>query len=428
MSIGLFSAQGLETLQSFSISLGIGLLMGLERESKQDSSAGLRTFALIALFGSVSGMLGQTLDAPWVNVVGILIVAMVMIAAYMKDEDPGATTVIAAVLCCAYGSLVWLGHKGTAGMLGVVTTTLLYFKAELRDISQRITRKDIVSILQFGALSLIVLPILPNVDMGPFKAINPYQTWWMVVLISGLSLAGYVALRLFGQSHGAPILGILGGMASSTATTMVFSKRVAATPGLARLAVVVILMANLVVLVRLAIYAGALEQRLLPHLIPPLAIGFILGLAMVLFAWRRLGHAASTDTSENPNIEVHNPAEIKAALFFGGLYAFILVLSAGLQDFAGAAGLFALSFVSGLTDVDAITLSSIRLFGLGKIEAAAAATSILIAALANFGFKLGLVWFIGGRKLFQPVSIGFLLTAVGIVTGMILGPTTLFTP
>lgn len=419
MGIQIISVQGFDFLQAFSISLGIGLLMGLERERMPDSPAGLRTFALIALFGSVCGLLAQSLQAPWITVLGILIVGAVMIAAYVKDEDPGATTTIAAVLCCAYGSLVWLGHKTTAGMLGVVTTTLLYFKAELRLISEKLTRKDIVSVLQFGALTLVVLPILPNTDMGPYKAFNPYQTWWMVVLISGLSLAGYAALRLFGQAHGAPILGIMGGMASSTATTMVFSKRVATNAELTRLAGVVILMANLVVLVRLALYAGALEHQLLPYLIPPLALGFVFGLVMVLFAWRTLG---ITDAGSKPDIEVGNPAEIKAALLFGALYGIILLLTSALQDIAGTAGLFVISFVSGLTDVDAITLSSIRLFAIGKIGADAAATSILVAALANLAFKLGLVWFIGGRALFRPVAAGFALIALGTVAGIALGP------
>ena len=412
------SAQGFTYLQAFSVSLGIGLLMGLERERMPDSPAGLRTFALIALFGSVCGLLAQSLQAPWITVLGILIVGAVMIAAYVKDEEPGATTTIAAILCCAYGSLVWLGHMTTAGMLGVVTTALLYFKAELRSISEKLTRKDIVSVLQFGALTLVVLPILPNTDMGPYKAFNPYQTWWMVVLISGLSLAGYAALRLFGQSHGAPILGIMGGMASSTATTMVFSKRVATNEKLTRMAGVVILMANLVVLVRLALYAGALERKLLPFLIPPLALGFLLGLVMVLYAWKTLG---SEDSGDKPDIEVSNPAEIKTAVLFGAMYGFVLLVTAALQDVAGTAGLFVVAFVSGLTDVDAITLSSIRLFGIGKITADAAATSILVAALANLAFKLGLVWFIGGRALFRPVAIGFSLIAAGMFVGIAVG-------
>jgi uncharacterized membrane protein (DUF4010 family) len=419
MTSQFISAQGFTYLQAFSVSLGIGLLMGLERERMPDSPAGLRTFALIALFGSVCGLLAQSLQAPWISVIGILIVGAVMIAAYVKDEEPGATTTIAAILCCSYGTLVWLGHMTTAGMLGVVTTALLYFKAELRTISEKLTRKDIVSVLQFGALTLVVLPILPNTDMGPYKAFNPYQTWWMVVLISGLSLAGYAALRLFGQAHGAPILGIMGGMASSTATTMVFSKRVATNANLTRMAGVVILMANLVVLVRLSLYAGALERKLLPYLIPPLALGFLLGLVMMFYAWKTLG---SSDADDKPEIEVSNPAEIKTAVFFGALYGFILLVTSALQDVAGTAGLFVIAFVSGLTDVDAITLSSIRLFGIGKINADAAATSILVAALANLGFKLGLVWFIGGRALFRPVAIGFGLIAAGILAGIALGP------
>jgi uncharacterized membrane protein (DUF4010 family) len=200
---------------------------------------------------------------------------------------------------------------------------------------------------------------------------------------------------------------------------MVFSRRVATNAELTRLAGVVILMANLVVLVRLALYAGALERKLLPYLIPPLALGFLLGLVMVLYAWRTLG-AGSAESK--PDIEVGNPAEIKAALLFGGLYGIVLLVTAALQDVAGTAGLFVVAFVSGLTDVDAITLSSIRLFGIGKVGADAAATAILVAALANLAFKLGLVWFIGGRALFRPVAVGFGLIAAGTVAGIALGP------
>lgn len=418
----LLGEKGFEYLQAFSISLGIGLLMGLERERTPNSPAGLRTFALIALFGSVCALIAQTVDTPWLTIAGIALVGAVMIAAYVKDDDPGATTVIAAMLCASYGALVWLGHGTLAGMLGVVTTALLYFKAELKMISEKVTRKDLVSVLQFLALTLVVLPILPNRDMGPYGAFNPYQTWWMVVLISGLSLAGYVALRIFGQHHGAPILGIMGGMASSTATTMVFSRRVAADADITRMAAVVILMANLTVLIRLGLYAGALEHRLLPLLLPPLALGFIFGIVLALFAWRGLG--APTD-GNRPDIEVGNPAEIKAALLFGGVYAIVLLITAALQDVAGSSGLFVVAFVSGLTDVDAITLSSIRLFGIGKIDANDAALAILIAALANLAFKLGLVWFIAGRALLRPVAAGFALIAGGMIGGLMLQPTAL---
>ena len=414
MHEALVSDAGLEVLKVFAISLGIGLLMGLERERNPSARAGLRTFGLVALFGSVAAALSDKTHSPWMLAAGLLVIGAMMIAAYLSHPDktdPGTTTIIAVLLCYGFGAMVWYGYRTFAVMLAIVTTVLLYFKAELRTLSQKLTRRDLISMLQFGVLSLVILPILPNKDVGPYQALNPAQIWWMVVLISGVSLAGYAALRIIGQHHGAPILGVLGGLASSTATTLVFSRHARESQLVIRLATVVILMANLIVLVRLALY-GLLQPALLPVLAPPLAAGFALGVGMVLYAWRGL-HAEKN----LPHLELSNPAEIKTALAFGVAYGVVLVVSAALSDYAGSKGLYAVALVSGLTDVDAITLSSLRLFGLQKLSASEATTAILLAMLANLAFKLGIVATVGGALLTRKVAAGFVLIAIGVVAG-----------
>ena len=415
MRDALLTEVGLEFLQVFSLSLGIGLLMGLERERNPAARAGLRTFGLVALLGTVAALLGEKTGSPWLLAVGLLLVGVMTIAAYVTHpdpQDPGTTTVVAVLLCFVYGAMVWYGFRTYAVMLAIVTTMLLYFKAELRLFSQKLTRKDLISILQFGVLSLVILPILPNADMGPYDALNPAQIWWMVVLISGVSLAGYAALRIVGQHHGAPILGILGGLASSTATTLVFSRHAASGAHLLRLATVVILLANLVVLVRLAIYGAVLQPGLLPILLPPLAVGLVLGAGFIVAVWRGL-----QSRDDLPELELSNPAEIRTALSFGAVYGLVLIVSAALSDYAGSKGLYLVAVVSGLTDVDAITLSSLRLYGLEKLSANQAVTAILIATLSNLVFKLGIVATVGGALLTRRVGAGFGLIATGLIAG-----------
>ncbi|HEX6827492.1 MAG TPA: MgtC/SapB family protein, partial [Burkholderiales bacterium] len=228
MDLQLTQGQGIEHLPAFLTSLAIGLLIGLERERNPAARAGLRTFALVALLGTVAGLLSDKLTSPWPLAAGMLIVGLMTVAAYSRERDappdPGTTTVVAIVLCYGLGAMIWYGYATLAVMLAITATILLYFKAELHGWSRNLTRRDLVSVLQFAVLSFIVLPILPNRDYGPYQAINPHQVWLMVVLISGVSLAGYVALRLVGQRYGAPLLGLLGGLVSSTATTIVYSR------------------------------------------------------------------------------------------------------------------------------------------------------------------------------------------------------------
>ena len=283
----------LELIEAFLLSLGIGLLMGLERERNPTSRAGLRTFGLATLLGTVCGLLATRTGSPWLLAGGLVVIGMMMIAAYHRQpdaNDPGTTSVVALLLAFCFGAMVWYGYRTSAVMLAILSTILLYFKAELQSISKALTRRDITSVLQFCVLSLVVLPILPNRNFGPYDTLNPYQVWWMVVLISGVSLAGYAALRIVGQRHGALLLGILGGLASSTATTLVYSRHASESEKLQPLSLVVILTANLVVLFRLAIVTAILQPAILQHLLPVLGSGALAGLVFVAFDWLHYRH------------------------------------------------------------------------------------------------------------------------------------------
>lgn len=419
MVTSFLQGNGIEALPQFGTSLAIGLLIGLERERNPSAKAGLRTFALVALFGTLAAMLSGKTDSPWLLVAGLCIVGAMIIAAYFnspgEEHDPGTTTVAALLLCYALGALVWYEYAKLAIMLAITTTTLLYYKPELRGMTQRLTRRDLVSILQFLVLTFIVLPILPNQNYGPYGAFNPYQAWMMVVLISGLSLAGYVALHWADHRYGAPLLGFLGGLVSSTATTLVYARHGRNNESMLHLSAAVILIASQVVLLRLLVISALISPAVLTSLLLPMGTGLVFGVTVTLLGWKKL-----SSTTDLPRPTSTNPTEITAALSFALVYVVVLLGAAWLSDIAGNKGLYTVAAISGLTDVDAITLSSLRLFELDKLTANHAATAIVIAFLTNMLLKFGLVFFIGGRSLAKHVLTGFAAMCAGVALGMLL--------
>jgi len=406
-------------LQAFATSLGIGLLIGLERERQPDIKAGVRTFALVCLLGCLAALLTQTTGNSWILAAGFISVAAMMITALATDPlengDPGTTSIVALLVCYALGAIVWYGHTSLAVMLGIITTVLLYFKHQLHDMTQRLTSTDILSMLQFGVLSLVILPLLPNQDFGPYLALNPHHIWWMVVLISGVSLAGYPALRLVGTRHGAILLGIFGGLVSSTATTIIFSRHARQKTALVPVAGVIVLLASLVVMVRIGFVAALIAPPLIAPLARVLGSGLLLGLLAALWVWQQ--HRNGNEVLPMP--EINNPTEIKTALTFGTLYALILVLSAWLKDIAGNQGLYLLALISGLTDVDAITLSALRLFGAAQLSTDQAVTTITLALLSNLVFKSGLIVVLGGSALARRTLFGMLAVAIGLIISLL---------
>ena len=409
---------GIDSLPKFLTSLTIGLLIGLERERNPSAKAGLRTFALVSLFGTLIALLADKSGSPWLLIAGLLAVAGMIIAAYLnspaENHDPGTTTVAALLICYALGVLVWYDLSKLAVMLAIATTVLLYFKPELQGMTQRLSRRDLVSILQFAVLSFVILPILPNQNFGPYDAFNPHHAWMMVVLISGLSLAGYVALRIVGQRYGAPLLGFLGGLVSSTATTLLYARHSKLNEGMLRLSAVVILIASQVVLIRLAVVSGIVSPGILKQLIPVMGLGLLFGLVATAFHWKRLQNAGDL-----PLPQTANPTELHAALGFGLLFVVVLLCSAWLSDVAGSGGLYLVAIASGLTDVDAITLSSLRLFQMDKLSSEQAVISIAIAFISNMAFKFGLAVSIGGMALAKHIAAGFVAITTGVALGLL---------
>jgi len=241
--------------------LAIGLLLGLQREKTPSAKAGLRTFGLVGLFGTVAALVADALGNAWIVATGLALVGLMIVAAYHRTEEPeadsGTTTVIAVLLCYGLGVMVWHDRSQLAVSVAIVATLLLHFKTELHGLSARLSRQDVASILQFAVLTFIILPLLPDRGIGPYRVLNPHHVWLMVVLVSGVSLIGYLALRLAGTQRSLLLVGAFGGLVSSTATTLVYAREAHARPAMLPIGGAIIVIANLVVLVRLAVMSAA---------------------------------------------------------------------------------------------------------------------------------------------------------------------------
>lgn len=395
------------------IAAGLGLLVGLQKERADSPLAGLRTFALVCLAGAVAAVLGAV-TTQWVVVGGLLAIAAMMFAGNMiimhgqGGDDPGQTTEVAVVLTYLIGVLVVAGPREVAIVLGASTAMLLHLREELHTWVDRLSDRDVRAIMQFVVISLVILPVLPDQTYGPYDVINPRQVWWMVVLIVGLNLAGYAAFRIFGARAGTALAGILGGIISSTATTISYARQTKANHGRDSVAAIIVWIASGVVFVRVMLEIGAVAPDFLPTAAGPLSIMLALFLALAAVRWR-----SGADPGESP-LEPGNPSELKPAILFGALYAAVLLVLAAAEDWLGDAGLYVAAFLSGLTDVDAITLSTSRLVATEGLDPSTGWRVILVGALSNLVFKLGMAAALGSRSFARQLGS---LVVVALVVG-----------
>jgi uncharacterized membrane protein (DUF4010 family) len=399
-------------LQQLGVSLALGLLVGLERERAESSIAGIRTFPLISVFGTVCAQIGYVAGG-WIVAAGLVSLAATLIfanIAKMKsgDPDPGITTEVAALLLFGLGALIVYGTMQAAVVMGGAMAVLLHLKDSLHRFSGRVGDRDMRAMMQFVVLSLVILPVLPNKGFGPYEVWNPFKIWLMVVLIVGISLGGYVAYKLFGAKAGALLGGAIGGLISSTATTVSFARRSASSEAAVPLAALVIMIAACISFARVVAEIGVVAPGNFLKIAPPLIVMFVVtcGISAGLYFVVRKQQAKLP--------EQKNPAELKSALVFGGMYAFVLLAVAFGEKRFGDAGLYIVAIISGLTDMDAITLSAAQMTNSG-LSPTTAWKTILLASMANFLFKFGIVASLGHAKLKWRVAAAFgaALTASG---------------
>jgi uncharacterized membrane protein (DUF4010 family) len=396
--------------QEFAIALGLGLLVGVQRERAASAVAGVRTFALVTWLGSVVALLSESAGG-WLVGAGLVGVAALALVGHLAKSrragsDAGITTEVAVLLMYLVGALVVLGDPLVAVVLTGGISLLLHWKDPLHAFARRIGEEDFSAMMRFVLIALVVLPVLPDRPMGPYGVLNPFHVWLMVVLIFGIGLSGYVAYKLAGPRFGPLLGGVFGGLVSSTATAASFARRAKAEPGQAALCAVVIAIASAVVFARVLLEVAAVAPSLLSALALPL--GIVGGAALLA----GLALARGLRDSNGAAPELGNPAELAPALVFAVLYAAALVAFAFVRERFGEPGVYGVAFLGGLTDVDAITLSTARLSLDGRIAPEIAWRAILLAALANLLFKAVVVAALGPAALLRRVGLTFMAPLV----------------
>ena len=406
------------------ISLGLGLLVGLQREREKSRIAGFRTFPLITLAGTMSAMMSVQLGG-WIVAAALLVVAAAMFVGNMSllrdgEDRAGITTEIAIVVMFLVGA--WLGvndlPREVAVAVGTGAAILLHLKATLHGLASKIGDADIRAIMQFALITFIILPVLPNDTFGPFDVLNPRQIWLMVVLVVAMSLGGYIAYKLVGERAGTVLGGIIGGLISSTATTVTAVRRAAHSEALHHAAMLMIMLATAVMYGRVLVELAVIAPDHLAGLAPPIVIMLLTTMALCVMLWLR----SARDAPRLP--EQGNPTELKSALMFGGLFAVVIFAVAAAKHYFGDRGIYVVAVLSGLTDMDAITLSTARMLKEGRLNLGTTWHAILIASIANLSFKSGIALVLGGRKLFIKVLGLTAVSAIVAVALILFYPTT----
>ena len=396
-------------LVTLGISFGLGLLVGLQREKTNHETAGVRTFTLIAILGTITGFLTREYDNPYIlPVFGMAVVAL-MITANMiiakRDSNPtgGQTTEIAVLLVFAIGAYLVLGDQVIGVIVGGALAILLYIKETLHGFIDRLKDKDLAAIMTFVGISLVIFPILPDETYGPLDVLNPRDIWLMVTLIVGISLLGYFIYKWVGKKTGMLSNGILGGIISSTATAVSFARISKSSASIAKVAVFVVLAAVTVSLIRVVVIIGVVAPNGLMKIIFPFVVFFIFMalLTGVVF------YLVSKENGSKEMPEPKNPAQFKSAFVFGLLYGAILLAVAFAEEEFGDSGLYIVSVIGGLAKKDAITVSVAQSLA-GGMQAELAWRLIMTGVLSNLAFKIGIAYALGSRKFgnWMAVTLG----------------------
>lgn len=411
---------------SLAAALAIGSLVGLERGWQQRNLpdggrvAGLRTFALIGFLGGVLG-LAPAPELPLVA--GLAAVALLFAASYRRASVAAGslsiTTAIAALLTFSLGALAARGHAVLAAGAAVVVALLLDLKAVLHRWLRLIQSEELNAILQIGVLSAVILPLLPDAGYGPYGSINPFRLWLAVVLIAALSLAGHVAVRMRGERQGLLWVGLLGGLASSTAATLTLARAARADARVAKPVSAGILVACGVMFVRMALVILALQPVMAARLAGLLALLAACSLLAAAWLWPR-GPAAAVAPAPSPAASTTPVFDLASAVGFAAVLAVVGVLSQAARDALGIAGLYGVAFASGLGDVDAVVISGLQMFARGQVAGIEFSIVVLLGAFANMILKAAMSWTIGGRRVGLAVVSAYasVLMAGAVVLGI----------
>ena len=405
-------------MRNFAIALFIGALVGVDRERRaadQHIFGGLRTFVLISLSGACASWLSSLLGSPSLVLVGLFGLVVLLSVAYATTSARGAsaglTGEVAAIVVYLLGAACGIGQPEVAVVVGITTSALLAFKQPLHAIVSKVGEEDLAAALKLLFATFIVLPLLPGTAVDPWGAIVPYKLWWLVILVSGLSLLGYAAVRLVGEQRGLLLTGLFGGLVSSTAVTLSAARQSASRPGGEDALAMSVTAAWAVMFVRVMVEVGVVNPALLPHVALPMG-------AAALACAASVGWLAQKDGGPRSEVELENPFSLWEASKVAAMFAGVRLIVQISQQNAPEGALYGIAAIAGMTDVDAITLS---MADLGQSEALAgtAAAAIVISSASNTLVKLGLVLASGTRVLAARMAAVAALVALAGTLGAI---------
>ena len=413
-------------IRNFFIALLIGALVGTEREKRkvteqEISFGGLRTFILFAQAGAVSAWLAIHLGYPWIFAATVVAISAIVVAGYILESrvrptEVGVTTELAAITVCLLGGAVMYGFEAIAVALAIVTSAVLAYKRPLHEAVAKIGTEDLFAGLRLLIATFIVLPLLPDRMVDPWQAINPYRLWFLVILISGLSLVGYVAVRWLGPARGTLLTALSGGLVSSTAVSLSFARQsqTDASVSAGNAFAAGILVSWVVMFVRVIVAVAIVHVTLVGAVLAPfLVMATVAALLAGWFGWRGSGNARA-GVEARPEVPLKNPFSLWEASKFGLLFAIVLLVVQLTQTYLHGEGLYVVAAIAGLTDVDAITLSMADYARLGG-DVHTAVAAIIVASLSNTVVKCGLAVALGSSALrlrLLPATVAIL--AVGI--------------
>lgn len=422
----------LDLLARLALALGIGLLVGFERGwQRREAPAGaratgIRTFILIGLFGGLAAALGKAVSdliLAAAFVAFAILIAAIYVTGVQRRGDRGATTEVAALATFALGALAVRGDMAIAAASAVVLTAVLDLKRPLHSFVRQVSEIEMWAGLKLLLISIVLLPVLPNRGFGPGEVLNPYALWWMVVLVAGITFGGYLALRFAGPRSGAVLMGLIGGLASSTAVTVSAARLARGMSGHTRRFASTVAAATAVMFVRALIVAAVLFPALIVPLGAPLVAAALAGTLVAWLFARRLPADASGGSEEAaPAVEIATPDDIGTAIKFGIVLALVTLLAYYARKLFGDSGLYATAAISGLVDVDAITVSAARMArGTQELGTGAASLAILIAVGVNTLVKIGITRVFGSARLALYTTLLTAVCAVAAVGGYVVG-------
>ncbi|HVS19355.1 MAG TPA: MgtC/SapB family protein [Planctomycetota bacterium] len=413
-----------ETLAPLQVAVGLGLALavgaavGLERERNVQSASkrsfgGARTFPLVALLGALCGVLSRSHGGGLLAVGAAALTVLVGLSYWRAkradgDDQPGLTTEMAALVVYLLGALPFVPSRDLpfparvllVGAVGSCVMALLALRRPIHAFAEQLSREDLLATVRFALAALVVLPLLPNESYGPFEVLNPFRIGVVVVLIAGISFVGYVAVRVFGARTGMAVTAAAGGLVSSTAVTLSFASRAKEHPELRRACALAVCLASTIMFPRVLVLIAALRPSLAAAVALPLGVMFAVAALGALLTWRRQGERVE----DGEPTHLSNPFRLREAVRLGLVYAVVRLVSAVAWEHFGQSGLYASAFLSGLADVDAISLSVANMHGSG-LDRELAVGAVTVAAATNTLVKVGLSAVLGGRELGRAVAL-----------------------